>query len=225
MISIVTTYKNRRHHIEQTFTTWLVQNFDDYEIVIVDYESEDDLSGFLHDNDSRRITHIRCNNRPIFDLSHARNIGANYASGKYLFFVDIDTKLFEGSLSFIADGINDHTYMAAVDSKTRKEIVNGGLIAVPSIFHMGICGFNEDIKGWGFEDIDYKRRLESNGIEYCEILDTIYECIDHPDDERTQCYSEEKELSWTKNRQIALHEWNNTTFGQWDDVIVTKYGV
>jgi glycosyltransferase involved in cell wall biosynthesis len=227
MISIVSTYKNRRPHIEQTLATWLVQSSTNYEIIIVDYESDDDISSFLKESTSQvsiPVLHIRCSNKPIFELAHARNVGANYASGKYLFFVDIDTSLPEQAVQFILENMREDNYLAAVDSQTRKEIVNGGLIAVPSILHTGICGFNEDLKGWGFEDIDYKRRLEKAGLKYSNIPHTMYTCIDHPDDERVQCYEEEKEISWTKNRQIALHEWDNASFGQWEDVIVVKYG-
>ncbi len=196
-----------------------------YEIIIVDYDSDDDITEYLkRDSFTVKIVHVRCEGLPVFNLSHARNIGANHANEKYLFFVDIDTVLSPGSMNFIANNINESNYLAAVDSQIRKEIVNGGLLAVSARTHSDIYGFNEDLTGLGFEDIDYKRRLEQRGLHFEIMPDSLYSCIDHPDLERIQCYTEDKELSWTKNRQIALQKWNNPKFGQWEDILVGNYG-
>lgn len=222
MISIVTTYKNRREHIEKVLPTWLKQTKSEFEIIITDYESDDDITGLLkkHKTEGVTIRHVRCTNLPKFNLSHARNIGASYAQGDILFFVDVDTALPPNATSFISDNICSDLYLAAVDSKIQKEIINGGLIAVYATEHMSICGFNESLKGWGFEDIDYKQRLENSGLHFYKISNKIYHCIDHPDDERTRCYEDKKDVSWDKNRQAALKLWKPSQFGKWDFITI-----
>lgn len=226
MISIVTTYKNRREHIEQVLPTWLKQNTSKpYEIVITDYESDDDITGLLNENKSEEITirHVRCSSLPKFNLSHARNIGANHTKGDILFFVDIDTILPPNALNFISKNIKNNLYLAATDSKVQKEIINGGLIAVHSSVHVAIYGFNESLKGWGFEDIDYKQRLESLDMHFYEISTEVYICMDHPDEDRIRCYDDKKDISWDKNRQSALKLWGNPSFGQWDLIKITSF--
>ncbi len=225
MISLVTTYKNRRHHIEQTMPTWLDQDVDDYEIVLVDYNSEDDVAAYLRTfNTSIIIKHIRCEGIENFELAHARNIGSRYASGEWILFIDIDTSLFTNSMKAMSVyAHHDGLYFAAEDSQVRKEIINGGLILVKKECHEELRGFNELMTGWGFEDIDYKKRLESSGVSFSFIDTNLYTCLEHSDAERTQCYTDEKEISWTKNRQISLQMWQGD-YGRHDDIKVNSYG-
>ncbi len=224
MISLVSTYKNRRHHIEQTFPNWLQQSYKDYEIVIVDYDTDDDLSEFFPKFSLPvAVKHIHCKSLPKFVLSHARNIGSHYVSGEWILFVDIDTYLSKNALKNLSELCTSKCYLAAEDSQIRKEIINGGLIMVKTKDHKAVCGFNEDLKGWGYEDIDYKRRLEASGLDMKFIPQELYTCINHVDTERTQCYGENMEITWTKNRQIALRTWSNNKYGLHDDIAVTKY--
>lgn len=230
MISIVSTYKNRRHHLEKTLPLWISQNIgenENYEVVIVDYTSDDDISSLLQQlNSSVEIIHVRCENCYNFLLSHARNVGANYANGDWILYVDIDCMLTNSAIMKLYRLAEDNPkcYFAAVDSHVRKNIINGGLILVSKHKHVEIHGFNENMKGWGFEDIDYKQRLESLGLLWKIIPEDIYECIDHLDDERVRCYDIAKELSWTRNRQISLTTWYSHNYGIWRNVHVRLYG-
>jgi len=227
LVSIVTTYKNRRHHIEQTIHTWIQKDVNyAYEIIIVDYESDDDIGPFLSNLSSEiDIKHVRCNKCPIFNLSHARNIGSNYSDSEWILYVDIDCKLKILSMTKIGEMItsSQHCYFGAVDSRVRKDIINGGLMLVPRNCHMSICGFNENMRGWGFEDIDYRQRLESNGLTWELFPSELYECIDHDDSERIGYYDIKKELSWMKNRQISLETWSDDKFGLCDNMSITEY--
>ncbi len=150
-------------------------------------------------------------------------VGFTINGGKMMLSTDIDTELPPNALNFVSDNIHNDLYLAAEDSKIQKEIINGGLIAVHTSMHMFICGFNESLKGWGFEDIDYKLRLESTGMHFYEIPDKMYCCLDHPDDDRIRCYEDKKDVSWDKNRQAALKLWQSPTFGQWASIEVTDF--
>lgn len=229
MISIVTTYKNRRPHIESTLPTWLQQKYNHpYEIVVVDYDTDDDVSEFLsvQKTASSTITHIRCSKCPFFMLSHARNIGANYASGDWLFYVDIDCCLSDTAFEAIDQLISGYPmgyYFSAVDAEVRKDIINGGLMLVNKAHHMKICGFNEKMIGWGFEDIDYRQRMEKIGLTWKQLPESIYACMDHDDSKRVDEYKIDKELSWTRNRQISLTTWQDARFGHWSDIEIKRY--
>jgi len=230
-LSIVTTYRNRKHHMEKTIPTWISPNTPmQYEIIFVDYgiNQDEDLPSFFRTLDLRDVLlrHVQCLYLKEFCLSHARNVGANVALGEWVLFIDIDTCLSEGSICEIYKYLKDkECYYAAVDSQVRKDIINGGLILVRKESHIDVCGFNESIRGWGFEDIDYKQRLEKQShLQWNRFSSDLYRCIDHGDEERTRHYSADKEISWTKNRQIALNTWSSDVFGQWEYCLTTTYG-
>ena len=226
MISLITTYKNRSHHIIKSIPTWINQNRKDFEIIIVDYDSKDDITPILEKYalNCLNLIHLKCSVYPIFHLSHARNIGSKHANSEYCLFVDIDTVLDSAMIDFLYENLDSSRYFAAINSDIKRDIINGGLIAAPLNTHHKICGFNEYLTGWGYEDIDYKQRLEKAGLTFYIIPPLLYKCIDHSDYERIQCYSEEKDVSWTKNRQIALQQWNNFNYGNCSNVIVRRYG-
>lgn len=226
MLSVISIYKNRRHHIEQTWPTWSIQTNNQYEIIIVDYNTDDDLSTFFSKFKHPITTkHLRCDGVSGFSISHARNIGSKVATNDWLCFIDIDTFMDFNFVEWIIERINntkDCFYLAAEDSGVRKDIINGGLIVVNKKDHSRIFGFNENLQGWGYEDIDYKIRLEKLGLWRIHIPNSIYSCINHPDSERTQCHTIEKEKSWTANRQISLRTWDQPDYGSFSGKI-TNY--
>jgi len=227
MISLITTYRNRRHHLEKTMPTWIKSiPPTEYEIILVDYQSDDDVSDFLLSLSSPvKIVHIRCEGLGDFVLSHARNVGSRFVRGGWIFYNDIDTGLFEDSLTNLHSlTVNNRgCYFSAVDDRVLKDIINGGVMLVSKADNDAICGFNEKMRGWGFEDIDFRRRLTASGLKWVKIPSEWYYCIDHPDEERVQCYSTDKELSWQRNRQISLTTWHGTDFGQWPNMTVKEY--
>lgn len=226
MLTIISTYKNRRHHIEKTWLTWEIQSNHSYQILIVDYKSDDNLKSLFENHKHKvKTIHTRCENVFGFCISHARNIGARIADSEWLCFLDVDTYLHFNFIEWVLESIKQskgNFYLAAEDSHVRKEIINGGLIICKKTDHDRIFGFNENFQGWGYEDIDYKIRLENNGMRRLHIPDTLYSCIQHPDQERTQCHSVEKETSWTRNRQISLRTWDNLNYGEFHGSI-TEY--
>jgi len=192
-----------------------------YEVIIVDYDSPDDITDILKQNYSKfvNIIYVKCRRLPIFNLSRARNIGGRAAVGDWFLFVDVDTKLSPEAISILLElSQKPDVYFAAVDSAERKQIINGGFIFVPEAKHKEIFGFNEDLKGWGYEDIDYKRRLESAGLLFSQVPASIYDCIDHSDNDRTKHYDVGKELSWMINKQESKRTWSNPEFGVWSDI-------
>lgn len=220
MISLVTTCKNRQQYLEKTLPTWIPASRAD-EIIIVDYDSTIpvlDSLGFQFKN----LTIIRCNNLGDFCLSHARNIGSRHVQSDYILFIDCDTYLFDLSIHNIKSAIEENVYLSASDCSEQKEIINGGLICARRTDHEKICGFNENMKGWGYEDIDYKIRLEKCGLRAKKLYSNWYSCIDHSDEERVKYYSLTKEASWNNNRNISSFGWCDNNYGKWNDMQIYK---
>ena len=90
LVSIILPYFNKREYIEETIYSLLNQTYQDFEIIIVDDESNEDSKIIL--NEIKKI------DSRIFILKNSKNLGAGYSrnkaikfsKGKFLAFCDCD---------------------------------------------------------------------------------------------------------------------------------------
>ena len=90
---IVPTYNNASR-INATVQSVLRQNFDDFELIIVDDGSTDDTGQVIAEvsTEDKRIKYYKKQNKGV---AAARNAGARIARGKFLCFLDSDDKVSE----------------------------------------------------------------------------------------------------------------------------------
>lgn len=85
---IVPVYKVEKY-LNQCIDSLLSQEFNDYEIILVDDGSPDSCP-FICDEYAARCDNVKVVHKPNGGLSEARNKGLEYASGRYVTFVDSD---------------------------------------------------------------------------------------------------------------------------------------
>ena len=182
-LSIITTCKGRLDHLKQCLPSWLIQTFADVEIVMVDYNCPEQ-SGNYCEGLGEGIVVVRPEGiGKYFNLSHARNIGALSASGDVMFFIDADTTLDN-------DFIQHHIDNVLVDGRFLSGWFYGdatGSCIVWARDFKTVRGFNENVEGWGFDDIDFYKRLEAKGIEQKGFERGIV-TIKHGDEDRVKHY-------------------------------------
>ena len=95
-VSVITTLYNYSNYIEDCVKSFLVQNFDDSEMIIVDDASSDDPYSIIKKYESDKVKYIRlCNNK---GYSHAKNIGIKACCSDILVMLDADDMLTPNSL-------------------------------------------------------------------------------------------------------------------------------
>lgn len=224
MISIISTYKNRYSQIIRSLPSYLDQNcVFDYEIIIVDYNSNDNGDSFISSFRTNKIVYAKCDGAEGFHISLARNIGSRVAKYPYFLFTDIDVLFNRNMLNFVFSKALFNKYVAACNSDDVFDVINGGLICVHREKHASISGFDERMHGWGYEDIDYKKRLESNGCKIEIIPDKYYTCMQHSDSFRTKQYSTTKQESWDSNKNLSQSNWCNPKYGEFPRLSIFKY--
>lgn len=85
--SVIVPIHNRAHLIAGCVDSVLAQSFSDFELILVDNNSTDDLAGALSNYDDGRIRLVECKTP---GPSAARMRGISVSNGKYLSFVDSD---------------------------------------------------------------------------------------------------------------------------------------
>jgi glycosyltransferase involved in cell wall biosynthesis len=105
MLSIIIPLYNKQDCIRKTLDSILVQDYSDYEIVIVDDGSTDNSIEVINSiNDSRIVVHSKTNGGP----SSARNYGVNKAKGEWILFLDADDTLERLALETVEVDIKTH---------------------------------------------------------------------------------------------------------------------
>jgi glycosyltransferase involved in cell wall biosynthesis len=116
LFSVIVPIHNRAHLIGECLDSILAQNFQDFEVILVDNNSSDDLEGALRNYSDPRIRLTHCSTP---GPSAARNHGISLSTGKYLSFIDSDDLWRSDVLEKVA---------SMLDSPTRPEVVYLSLV-------------------------------------------------------------------------------------------------
>ncbi len=99
-ISIIVPVYNSDEYLEESLNSFLAQDMDDYEILLVD-DGSTDSSGAICDAYAERFDRVRVIHQENSGPGGARNTGMDAANSKYVLFCDSDDLLVENSLSKI----------------------------------------------------------------------------------------------------------------------------
>ena len=117
-VSIIIPVYNTEEYLPSCIDSVLNQSFKDFELILVDDGSTDGCSDIC-DAYAKRDRRIRVFHKINDGVSSARNLGLNYVSGEWIYFVDSDDVLLPDGLMTLVNCIS-----AGVD------IVMGGFIEV-----------------------------------------------------------------------------------------------
>ncbi len=109
---IITTY-NRAHLLRGSIESALKQDFEDFELIVVDDGSTDQTPQVLGEF-GERLTVLR---RPNKGLSASRNLGLSHANGRYVALLDDDDFWFPWTLSTYAAAIDRHDSPCLISSR------------------------------------------------------------------------------------------------------------
>jgi glycosyltransferase involved in cell wall biosynthesis len=111
VISVVIPTYNAANYLKETLDSVLAQDYDDFEIVIVDDCSTDQTKRIIDQYASEKIVYIKLE-RNHGGPSKARNVGINKAKGKYIALCDSDDILPNDRLSTAIKYLDQHPEIA-----------------------------------------------------------------------------------------------------------------
>lgn len=182
-LRVITTCKGRLEHLKQTLPRWLAEP--NVQVTVVDYDCPDRTAAWVRDNFPEvEIVHVK--NRPTFNLSGARNIGAQYATEGWWCFFDADLVAAPGWADAIRRSLKHKHYLLAEPISWNQF----GSVVVHSWDFKAAGGYDNLITGWGAEDGDFYSRLRQNGVRPGSFPGDFTASIPHSDEERTAHYEE-----------------------------------
>jgi len=146
---IIVTY-NSEEFIRECINSILNSKFKEIEVIIVDNASSDNTPFILNEYKNKQLIKIFLNNRNV-GFAKACNIGAMYARGKYLVFLNPDTIVSPNWLSAIYKIFSEKNNIAIIqplllDYYDHRKVYSGGLLLLhPFVGFYWSLG-NNDIK-------------------------------------------------------------------------------
>lgn len=182
-VSIIIPCKKRLSHLKEVLPTVLNQTHKDIEVIVVDYQCPENTFEYVRNNfNDPRIVLVKANVKPNeWNLSASRNLGFKNSDEKseVILFLDADAKLspefLEKHLPILVPGsfLNGWNYGDGTGCCLlfRRDFVN-------------INGYNEELEGWGRDDIDLYKRLEGKFSMEMRAFVCCLETIKHGDEIR-----------------------------------------
>ena len=109
LFSIIIPVYNVKYYLIDCVQSVLKQQFDYYEIILVD-DGSTDISGQICDQLADKHDEINAVHQKNAGLSAARNTGIKYSQGEYLIFLDSDDLLYQNSLYNLALAIREQAH-------------------------------------------------------------------------------------------------------------------
>lgn len=165
-ISLCVTCMNRLRYLKQTIHKNIIHikefnmnNIDQYEYVLVNYDSKDKLHDYMSEEfdeeiESGLIKYIKIEDKKYFHVMHAKNIAHRYSSGEVLINLDSDNLVSDEILKQFAKifTVNDKETIFLKDNH------NIGLLGFSRSNFYKLGGYDESMKGYGAEDVDIRQR-------------------------------------------------------------------
>lgn len=157
LLSIILPIYNVKNYLERCYESIILQNYDDFEILLVDDGSNDgssDLCDLLSMKDSR----VKVIHKENGGLSAARNEGLKYAQGEYIYWIDSDDWIVKNSLKIIVEKLKKNNpdilkfnYYRHINGCLEKHnSLKSGYYEKPSIVDNLLKSAVIDVSAFGF---------------------------------------------------------------------------
>lgn len=124
-VSVIIPTYNSGAYIKETLLSVLLQEYQDFEIIVVDDASTDTTAEIIATLDSDKINYI-CLPENHGGPSHARNVGIKNACGEYIVLCDSDDLMLPGRIDSVVYHMDNHPEVGMVCTDAVKfDAVNG----------------------------------------------------------------------------------------------------
>jgi hypothetical protein len=219
-LCFITTCRGRLANLKQSLPTFAAQS--GTSCVVVDYDCPEGTADWVEAS-FPRVKVVRATNRPRFELSRARNLGAEAADAPWLCFIDADICLAPHFSSVVLPLLEPGNYYRTTEP--RPTDLWGQCICHRDHFQR-IEGYDEVLQGWGGDDGDFYRRLEMAGARYRTFPSELLYFLPHSNASRVEHYDlKDQWLNATANRIYCHIKWDLMKLKQRNLPLETRAGM
>jgi len=207
-LCFITTCRGRLASLKDSLPSFVAQP--NSSCVVVDYDCPQGTAAWVNKAYPQvRVVHVTDN--PRFELSRARNLGAEVADAAWLCFVDADVRLAPDFVATVTPLLKPRCFYQA-DPRPRE--LWGTFVCHRDDFNR-VEGYDDVLQGWGAEDGDLYNRLKLIGARMCTFPGSLLTPLHHDAAARTQ-YHEVKDywLNCAANRVYCRAKLDLMLFNQ-----------
>lgn len=181
---------NRLYHLKRTLIQNILDNidYDPLEIILLDYNSQDNMEGWVKENlsgyiNSGTITYYKTFEPEVFNHSHSKNLSFKMAAGDIVCNINADVFVGTRFAAYINSCFREcPDIFMYPEPGGRFPPGASGIVCVNKKDFLDIEGFDEKMLVYGWEDTDFLNRLEFSGRRRHMIDNNAFlKVIDHPD--------------------------------------------
>ncbi len=168
-VSLCTACMGRAHDLIQTLAKNIADNADypSVEFVLLDYNSRDGLGEWVAANmmehiESGKLVYARTTEPAWFHMAHSRNVAFKLDSGEIVCNVDADNWTSPGFATYL-NRLANECPERALFAKGRQ-LLRGRIGFYKSEWEHLLGGYDEDMEGYGHEDVDIADRAVLQGF-------------------------------------------------------------
>lgn len=187
------------HNLKHALPEFLKQ--ENTEVIVVDYDCPDGTSDYVaRIHPDARVVLVA--DKPKFNTSHARNLGAMQAKGKFLIFLDADVVIAEHFVKNIDTQMTDQSF--ALFGPPAQNSLRGSCVVSRKDFE-NIGGYDELLGGYEGEDLELYARLRFVGARQI-MLDPaiVLDVIEQNAEERTRFRDPDLKMQFLRGQLYML---------------------
>lgn len=197
-VSLITTCKGRRHHLELTLPNMVM--LQEAEVIVVDYGCPMDTANWVRENyPSVKVAEVT--DDLGFCVARARNIGARSATAPWLLFIDADILINPDFMAWVKENARRDSFYIPIPI----DLESFGTVLCTKDAYYRVGGYDEAFKGWGGEDWDFYYQLRREKFAQSGYPQKLVSPIRHGNDERTKFYGNKNKAYHHLVTQIYLH--------------------
>jgi hypothetical protein len=193
VISFCTVSMNRLHHIKQCLVKNMLDNFPmnpavTVEFVLLDYNSSDGLEDWVKENlqeylQSGKLVFYRTTEPQYFQRSHSRNMVFKLAGGDVVCNIDADNFMGKGFADYVYNFFKEEKSSFLTPSFSCRDVI--GKVCIDKKHFLHVSGYDEQMEGYGYEDLDLYNRLVHANYSHSPITESGFnKAIQHSHEER-----------------------------------------
>jgi len=195
LVTFVTVCKGRLKYLKQTLG--LLEK--DFHCVLVDYACPDNCAHWCSVIRESKTSVLELNTTAEFNLPRAFNMGAQLITTPYIGFIDCDVLVYPEFAEQVNREVSPkHFVCSAVPGPGMS-----GFVVCPREAFKLVGGYDEEVSGYGYDDVAFKFKLQAFGLEPRYVTSNTMSHIEHSDELRTKYYSiKDIKVSRESNKQV-----------------------